>query len=128
LIFCSTRAIPLTDSMSVALNAKVRRVSDRNRNPQNKANKRELAVINAMKEAIAAGKEPQAQLLNQGKKYVGYYPIITNPMCLQCHGKPTTDITAQALSRIKQNYPQDRAVGYQLNELRGVFVVVMDKK
>ncbi len=36
--FCATQAIPLTDSTAIALNAKIKRVSDKVRNPYNKAN------------------------------------------------------------------------------------------
>ena len=42
LVFCNHRAIPLTDSMSTKFNASIKRVSDNNRNPNNKANKEEL--------------------------------------------------------------------------------------
>ena len=42
LSFCNIQAIPLTDSMSIKFNASIKRVSDKNRNPNNKANTEEL--------------------------------------------------------------------------------------
>jgi mono/diheme cytochrome c family protein len=126
--FCSTRAIPLTDSMSLALNAKIKRVSDKNRNPSNAANKAELAYIEAMKSALSQNKDLKPLITRIGDKDVGYYPILTNQMCLQCHGQSKTEILPKTALKIGTLYPQDKATGYKLNELRGIWVVEMDKK
>lgn len=126
--FCSTKAIPLTDSMSLYLNALIKRVSDKNRNPQNKANTTELAYIEASKSAISQGKTPKPELTEIGDKLVGYYPIMTDKMCLQCHGQVKTEVLPNTLSRLRKLYPNDLALGYKINELRGIWVVEMDKK
>jgi nitrate reductase cytochrome c-type subunit len=128
LSFCSTRAIPITDSMSIALNAKIKRVSDKNRNHKNNANQTELAYINKAKLSLEKGKEPKPQLIELENKKVGYYPILTNQMCLQCHGQKESDISINTLSKIKKLYPKDLAIGYKVNELRGIWVVEMDKE
>jgi hypothetical protein len=47
-------------------------------------------------------------------------------MCLQCHGKPNVDINEATLGQIEKLYPNDKAVGYGLNELRGIWVVEMN--
>jgi hypothetical protein len=47
--FCNTKAYPLTDSMAVVHKASIRRVSDKPRNPNNKANKEELGYIQIFK-------------------------------------------------------------------------------
>ena len=60
-------------------------------------------------------------------KMVGYYPIVTNQMCLQCHGKAYKDINDATLNKINKLYPNDQATGYLENELRGIFVVEMNK-
>ena len=49
-------------------------------------------------------------------------------MCMQCHGKINTEIKAQTLKKINDLYPNDLAVGYEVNLLRGIWVVEMDKK
>ena len=126
--FCSIKAIPLTDSMALLLNAKVKRVSDKNRNPNNKANKTELAYIESIKLAISKGEVPKPKLTTLEDKQIGYYPIITNKMCMQCHGQVVKEILPNTLSKLKKLYPNDRAVGYKLDELRGIWVVEMDKK
>ncbi|MCB9192803.1 MAG: DUF3365 domain-containing protein [Flavobacteriales bacterium] len=125
--FCNTRAIPLTDSMAVALNASIKRVSDRNRNPNNAANQQELDYIAFAKNELAEGRTPKGKLTEIENKAIGYYPILTNKMCLQCHGKPQADITPETLSMIEKLYPSDLATGYGENELRGIWVIEMEK-
>lgn len=126
--FCATRAIPLTDSMAIALNANIKRVSDRNRNPKNKANASELKYINNAKSSISKGYSPKPQLLTINNKQVGYYPIMTNKMCMQCHGQTKTEILPGTLLKINELYPKDLATGYKVDELRGIWVVEWDKK
>jgi len=62
--FCNTRALPLTDSMAVALNASIKRVSDKNRNPKNSANATELEFINEGKALLAKGEKVNVELLS----------------------------------------------------------------
>ena len=123
LAFCSERALHLTDSMSQVLQADIRRVSDRNRNPQNKANKEETAYIHRMAAQIAAGKKPTVEINREGDRSLAYIPIVTDKMCLQCHGKEGSEVLPATLSKIRAIYPADQATGYSINEIRGAFVV-----
>lgn len=125
LSFCSTRAIVLTDSTGLAQDAIVKRVSDRNRNPENEANPEELAYITATKEALSKGLTAEPKLTVAEGSYIGYYPIMTNSMCLQCHGKPLEDIKESTYTKIGELYPQDKAFAYKADELRGIWVVEM---
>jgi hypothetical protein len=50
---------------------------------------------------------------------------ITNDLCLNCHGEPGQDITAETLRAINTHYPEDKAIGYRANQLRGIWVVEM---
>lgn len=124
--FCNTRAIHLTDSMATELNASIKRVSDQNRNPNNLANETELAYILSAKTALKEGKQPKGQIQEVDGKLIGYYPIITNEMCIQCHGT-TSDINESTIAKLKALYPEDKATGYSTNELRGIWVVEMEK-
>lgn len=126
--FCSTKAYPLTDSMAVVLNASIKRVSDKNRNPQNAANADELAYIQKGKTMLQQGQPIPPQVQEREGKIVAYYPIMTDQMCLQCHGKPEEQILPPTLEKIATLYPEDKATGYDLNQLRGIWVVEMDKK
>ncbi len=44
--------------------------------------------------------------------------IPTQPLCLQCHGKPE-DISANVKALLAKEYPADQAVGYSPGEIRG---------
>ena len=126
--FCNIKAYPLTDSMSQALNAKIKRVTDKTRNPDNQANADELAHIDFLKSKLANGEALTPKVIEQHEKMIGYYPILTNNLCLQCHGKPNSDISAATLEKINSLYPKDQATGYGMNELRGLWVVEMQKR
>jgi len=126
--FCNERAYPLIDSVATFLNTNVTRVSDQPRNPNNTANELELAYINNAKAILTSGEKPKPQMLELNGKMVGYYPIVTNGMCMKCHGKPNEQINTATMQKITELYPEDQATGYGENELRGVFVVEMDKR
>jgi Protein of unknown function (DUF3365) len=127
LTFCNHQAISLTDSMSLKHNAIIKRVSDKNRNPNNKANAEELKYIAQFKEEIAAKKESKPIVVEKGNKVHFYYPIPTNSMCLQCHGKPDYIKNDVRLKTLKL-YPNDLAIGYNDNEIRGIWSITFDKK
>ncbi|MDK2771198.1 MAG: DUF3365 domain-containing protein [Flavobacterium sp.] len=127
LAFCNHEAIPLTDSMSVHYNAKIKRVSDKNRNPNNRANEEELIYIEQFKKDLAEKKEVKPIVVEGAEQVHFYYPIETNTMCLQCHGK-SENIKPEVSKKIKELYPNDLAVGYGENEVRGIWSIVFDKK
>ncbi len=127
LSFCNVRAIPLIDSMSTVQNVQIKRVSDKNRNPNNAANEMELSYIQSAKNILANGGEIKPQVQEINGKMVGYYPILTNKMCMQCHGQPKEQIKPSTLELLKELYPSDKAFGYGEGELRGIWVVEMEK-
>ncbi len=125
--FCNKRAYLIIDSMAVAQNATIRRVSDKPRNPKNQANQKELRSIETFKKAIAANKdyEPITEVTHDEVKF--YYPIMTNSMCLQCHGDPNIDIKPEVIVSLSNLYPEDKATGYDVNEVRGIWSITFDK-
>jgi Protein of unknown function (DUF3365) len=126
--FCNERAYPLTDSLARVYHAGIRRVTDKARNTANKANAMEMAHMALLQSNLAKGESPAPLVTEQNGKMTGYYPILTNAMCLQCHGKPNMDISKTTLDKIHALYPDDQATGYGANELRGLWVVEMDKQ
>lgn len=126
--FCNTKALTLTDSMAHLLNARIKRVSDKPRNPANQANENEMEYIRLLKDKMQKGEKPEPKITERGDKMVGLYPIITNTMCMPCHGKNEIDINAATNKKIKELYPADKATGYGINEVRGLWVVEMIKK
>ena len=125
--FCSSKAVALTDSMGEALGANIRRVSDKPRNAQNRARGKELRYIEQGKGSLASGYDLTPEIYTEGRYVIGLYPIITNAMCLQCHGSPNEEIQPATLDKIATLYPEDLATGYNENELRGVWVVEMNQ-
>ena len=126
--FCNAKAIPLTDSMAIVLNTAIKRVSDKARNPDNKANAFEKSIIAAQIKRLENGGEPKAQIHEVKGEMVGYYPIITNGLCLQCHGKVNQAVQQKTFDKINDFYPQDEAMGYDVNQIRGMWVVEMQKR
>ena len=126
--FCSAKAFALTDSMALALNIQINRVSDKPRNPNNKANKQESAYIKKSKGCLAKGEKIKPEMTETNGKMVGYYPIMTNQICMQCHGNQDTEVLSETLLQINKLYPNDKGIDYKINELRGIWVVKMNKK
>lgn len=116
--FCNVNAIPLTQKLEAENGVMVKRVSDKNRYPENAANATELKIIEQFKTQLAKKEELKATMENG----VFYAPITTNAMCLQCHGSEK-EIKPEVLAKIKSFYPNDKALGYKENELRGLMVI-----
>ncbi|QXP63463.1 DUF3365 domain-containing protein [Polaribacter sp. HaHaR_3_91] len=125
--FCNVQAFPLTDSMSVVHKATIKRVSDKPRNIKNVANTLEKGYINIFKEEAKANKESEPIVVESAENVKFYYPIKTNSMCLQCHGKPTSDIKSTTLAQIDKLYPKDLAIGYSENQVRGIWSITFNK-
>ncbi|WP_324720828.1 Tll0287-like domain-containing protein [Salinimicrobium sp. HB62] len=125
--FCNVEAIPLTASKAEKFNVPIQRVSNKSRNPQNEATPEEAALIDLFTHQVSAGKDPQPVLIPEKGTTRFYYPIVTNSMCLQCHGKPG-DIEPQVREKILKLYPQDKAVGYSENEVRGIWKIELPNR
>lgn len=117
--FCNVEAMPLTKSMSDKYGLDISRVSDKMRNPKNVANSEELKLIEQYKKQLLAG-----ELLKPVRTETHYYePLVTNVMCLQCHGEPEKNIKRNVSEIITELYPKDLATGYKENEVRGLIVI-----
>lgn len=125
--FCHAEATQLTDSVSLMHNAVIKRVSDRPRNQNNRANLEELGYINTFKKVLASGGEVEPIVKTVNGEVHFYYPITTNAMCLQCHGTPNEQIEPTTLTSLKKLYPKDLAVGYDVNQVRGIWSITFDE-
>ncbi|MGG8498124.1 c-type heme family protein [Tenacibaculum sp. TC6] len=123
LAFCNEKAYPLTDSMAIHFNASIKRVSDKPRNSNNAANTEEIEIINEYKKIIDNKEEVKPIVKQTEEQVTFYYPIVTNSMCLQCHGNPKTQIQPEVLQKIAQLYPNDNAQGYDVNQVRGIWSI-----
>lgn len=125
LAFCNEQAYPLTDSMAVVHNVRLKRVSDQPRNIENIANTEELNYIENYKKSIANQVSPEPLVINSGTDIKVYYPLVTNAVCLQCHGK-ASNIEARTRKKLTILYPKDKALDYDVNELRGIWRVTFN--
>lgn len=125
--FCNVQAVPITDSMATIHKSQIRRVTDKPRNPKNKANAAELQYLENFKKQVAAGGEVKPITVQMGNKIEFYYPIVTNSLCLKCHGTPGKELETLTLAKIKQLYPTDKATGYNENEVRGIWTIQYEK-
>lgn len=124
--FCSTHALPITDSIARANGIQLQRLSDRNRNPQNKLEELlDKQAWDSMKTMLATGnKQASLQWKDAAQHPVFYKPIVLDmPTCLKCHGNPLEDIDAPTMDIIRTRYPDDLATGYRLGMLRGIWKI-----
>lgn len=126
--FCNVQAMPITDSMSKKYNADIKRVSDKNRNPSNLATKQEIEYIKQFSQIVSSEEQVEPIIDTTEDKVKFYYPITTNSMCLKCHGKVGEDIATETYNKIIELYPEDKAIGYQENEVRGIWRIYFDKE
>lgn len=119
---CATVAPKIAAELSQAGRVQIQRISLKARNSENQADAEDKVVLEKLQKMNE--EDPSANLENleqtgTGKvRYLGGIRI--KPMCLGCHG---TTIAPPVLRAIRKHYPQDRATGYRLGELRGAFRV-----
>lgn len=92
------------------------RVSLKNRNPNNTPKEWMIPYINGFHRREI--KRPYVTVDLDGKKRGLLKPIKTLPLCLKCHGP---QIQAGVSKEIKRRYPNDKATGHRLGEIRGFF-------
>jgi len=126
--YCSVHAIPITDSISKNERVIISRVSHKARNPLNAANKREIEMIEKYITQQNEGKPLVPQVVTQSGKKTYYSPVVlSSPVCLSCHGEYNS-IDVNVRKVINERYPDDKAVNFSLNEIRGMFKIEFDKE
>ncbi|MBN8575306.1 MAG: DUF3365 domain-containing protein [Cytophagales bacterium] len=119
--YCNLHAHPLTDSLSRAYQASVKRVSTKTRNPNNQADELATFLMKGFGIEISEGKPTTPKLVLKEDSVLFFKPILLQPLCLACHGTPGKEIAFSTDSTIQKLYPRDKAVGYKTNEVRGVW-------
>lgn len=123
---CNLQALSITDSLSQHHNVVLQRVSDKNRNPQNKASELDLIVLNKFKEMMAKDEPALPIVEKQNGKVVFYHAILANTNCMKCHGVVGVDILEAHNNEILSLYPNDLAIGYEPGKLRGAFKITFN--
>lgn len=126
--YCNVHALPLTDSIGQRYNATVKRVTDKPRNPANAPTQAERKHLDHWRNLIAAGDQRVVTEEESAEAYHYYMPIKIEPLCLNCHGMPGETVTAESQALIAAKYPNDKATGYQVGDLRGLWHISFKKK
>ncbi len=127
---CADTAQSLGDQIAGKYGLSIRRVSNKWRNPKDVPDTYETEVLQHF-----ASLREEDELDNSVEHYeittvdsVRYFrymkPIVVQPVCLPCHGDRTAmkDLITIVL---QQRYPEDKAVGYKADDLRGAVSVKM---
>jgi len=127
--FCTQNALVLSDQIAQESNTSIKRVSAKNRNPINAATPEEQTILHQW-EGLLQTQQPLPAHTIQGDSdggYTYYKPIIiANEACLKCHGDIAAD--SPLYKAIKSTYPEDRATGYKMGDLRGMIVITLPKQ
>lgn len=121
--FCSLAASPLTAGMAGKHGVAIRRITHKPRNPADRADTTELAILQQFETALTGTNLPPPLVTNLTASTATFFaPIILNhELCLKCHGEPGKDISAVNSAVIRRLYPQDEATGFKLGQLRGAW-------
>lgn len=126
--YCNVHAYPIADSLAAVYSVSIKRVSDKNRNPRNKTDKMGNFMMKGFGIDLSEGNDLSPKLVMKDDSVIFYKPIITQALCLNCHGVPGKDITFSNDSLIQSLYPRDKAVGYQVNQMRGLWRIGFKEK
>jgi hypothetical protein len=124
---CNEKAPQIAERMSATSGWEVGRTSLKVRNPSNAPDEWERAVLESFETRKAQG-EPAAKLEHyeiaeqDGQAVFRYMKAIpTGQLCVICHGE---NLSEPVKAKLDALYPQDRARGFQVGDIRGAFSIV----
>ena len=126
---CSKKATPIAEKISKENGLTIKRISIKNRNPNNVPSEWQRKVLENFALKHAAGgnlkKMAYAKIVEtDGKKQFRFVKAIpTGKLCLKCHGEK---VDAKVEAKLAELYPDDKARGFKQGDLRGAFVVTKD--
>lgn len=129
---CRDRAPAIKSRLSRETGWKITRVGTRVRNPLlGMPDEREAEILDRFQRQLDEGvnmKDLEYTGVEEagGARYFRYMrPIEAKGQCLACHG-PKDQQPAAIREQLQEQYPHDRAVGYQAGDLRGAFSVIQN--
>lgn len=125
---CNEKAPQMAKAASEQTGWAIRRVSLRNRNPKAVPDAWEREVLEEFDRRAAAG-EDLGQLEKfgtvdvDGRPHYRYMKALpTQQLCLSCHGSSDA-IHADVADKLHALYPNDKATGYALGQIRGAMTI-----
>ncbi|EKB49343.1 Tll0287-like domain-containing protein [Cecembia lonarensis] len=129
--FCQVEALPILREVGEKYNVEIRRASNAYRNPEDKPRDYEEMILEAFEYNTEneLPTEANIQKLEGGEVLLYAKAIkIPNALCLNCHGNPGADISEETLEKLDKLYPEDKARGHQMGDLRGMWSIRIPKK
>lgn len=125
---CREKAPQMAKALSEAKGMQIRRVSLKNRNPKAVPDAWERRVLEDFDKRTQGGEKPAGLetseiVMEDGKRVFRYMRALpTQDLCLACHG--TDDrLDKDVKAKLKELYPDDKAVGYSAAQIRGAITV-----
>ena len=121
---CSDTAQILTNNYGMQRGIYIKRVSFKNRNVNNFPDEFETKALKYFEELKSAGKLTDTTEfvdLSEIDEVISVRylkPIVMQAPCLSCHGT-SEQISPEVKAVIQNKYSDDKATGYQINDLRG---------
>ena len=113
-------AAPSITAGAGAPDRRVGRTSKRLRNPANAPADWLVPLLDAYQQGGPSAHN--GRVVDLGSQGIGYVePIYMKKLCVTCHGP---SVEPALLEHIRERYPEDRAVGFEEGDLRGLFWVV----
>ncbi|MBR0566975.1 DUF3365 domain-containing protein [Azoarcus sp. L1K30] len=125
---CRDKAPQMAKAASAQSGWSIRRVSLKNRNPKAVPDAWERAVLEDFERRAATGEAPETLeagevVVDAGKKSYRYMKALpTQTLCLACHGSDV-EISPAVRTKLQALYPDDKATGYALGEIRGAMTI-----
>jgi hypothetical protein len=128
LAVCREKAPAIAAAVSKEKGLTVRRTALKVRNPENRPDDWETAVLKEFERRLAEGEDPVAVEFSEvvdmnGKRVLRFMKAIpAKEFCLPCHGDPAA-LKPEVKAAVAKLYPDDAAVGFRAGDLRGAFSV-----
>ena len=123
---CKEKAPAIAASLSEKHGWDIARTSLKTRNSANAPDAWESKILNEFEARKAKGEavKPMAHfeaVENDGKKNFRFMKAIpTGEVCLKCHG---SEIKPGIKAKLQELYPNDKATGFKLGDIRGAFTI-----
>jgi hypothetical protein len=125
---CNEKAPGIAEAHGRAKGWEVGRTSLKYRNPGNAPDQWETTVLQSFEQRKTAGEDVKKLDFGEfteldGKKVFRYMKAIpTGEVCLNCHGGDTVKPEIEA--RLAEIYPDDKARGFSVGDIRGAFTII----
>ncbi len=126
---CNTKAMSIARKISEEQAMNLGRVSLKNRNLKNVPNEWQRKALEDFGTRQSKGEAVESMTYSDiieqkdGKQFRFMKAIPTGEVCLFCHGD---NIVPEVMTKLKELYPNDKATGFKIGDIRGAFVVTKE--